>query len=328
MEKEALNFQENPDRAVDVFGEIDRELVYKLTPEIREYRRNSCDPITVYIDSPGGDLSAFGHLSGLLFGPDNQGKSCRIITVATGQAASAAARLLAKGDYAIAHPHSSIHCHGARLGELRSITREAALSLSENLDSFNEEMANDFTSKSLEGLVQRIVLRTGRGSVLEYFNELLSDKIESIAASIVVDEAINDYYFGVELDQFLLTKSRANQIENAKKKGKLAYDSKLFQLITQFIETKVRDSYSEFGLLKSHTEKVTELFLTRRSMFEEFIRVKDDPEPLLRLLGSTSSPKKGWGTERFAGGAIPRSRRESFCYMAIRNFDQSKTGTR
>jgi len=46
------------------------------------------------------------------------GKKPRIITVAIGDAKSAAANLLALGDYAVAYPRSSIHFHGLRYPRL------------------------------------------------------------------------------------------------------------------------------------------------------------------------------------------------------------------
>jgi ATP-dependent protease ClpP protease subunit len=133
-------FRENPARAIFVTGEIDERLVHRLMPEICRLRGESGDPITAYIDSRGGSTLSTEHIRALCKAPNQDGVTCSLVTVATTRAASAAADLLALGDYAIAYPKSIIHCHGTRLSA-EEITKESAESLAASLHEANEDFA-------------------------------------------------------------------------------------------------------------------------------------------------------------------------------------------
>ena len=102
------DFRKNPSRAIFVTGEIDEKLIHRLTPDICRLRAECAEPITAYIDSRGGSTLAADHLFALLKTPTQDGN----VTVATTRAASAAADILALGDYAIAYPHAVVHFHG------------------------------------------------------------------------------------------------------------------------------------------------------------------------------------------------------------------------
>jgi ATP-dependent protease ClpP protease subunit len=49
------DFRENPLRAVHLLGRIDQQQVYRVTPDVLRLRGEGADPITVYIDSAGGE---------------------------------------------------------------------------------------------------------------------------------------------------------------------------------------------------------------------------------------------------------------------------------
>lgn len=141
-------FTENPARAVYVQGYIDQALVYRLTPEIITLLNQSREPITVYIDSPGGLVTYMQALLKLLKSSDQSfSKSCRIITVVTSRAASAAADMLAAGDYALAYPESTIIYHGVRIPGDRPLTAEETSLMAQRLragnDSFAMELARE-----------------------------------------------------------------------------------------------------------------------------------------------------------------------------------------
>jgi len=95
-------YRENPERAIYVAGTIDQSLVDRLTPTINGLRISSSDPITLYIDSLGGIIHCAEVIRRLTGSLNQDGNRCKLITVVTGIAASAAADLLALGDYAIA----------------------------------------------------------------------------------------------------------------------------------------------------------------------------------------------------------------------------------
>ena len=97
------DYRENFARSLFLTGKITQEAAYALSPRIKELRAASGDPITLYIDSPGGSSAVAEGIRFLIKAPDQDGRRCRLITVAIGTAASAAADLLALGDYAIAN---------------------------------------------------------------------------------------------------------------------------------------------------------------------------------------------------------------------------------
>ncbi|NLE90011.1 MAG: hypothetical protein GX602_03625 [Dehalococcoidales bacterium] len=140
----------SPKRAIFVQGPINEHMVYELTPQIIKLQHENRDPISVYIDSPGGYLSAQKTLWHILNSSNQDyAEPCQIITVVTNLAASAAADLLASGDYAIAFPHSRIIYHGVRFPRQRdeSITIEASSLLTSELRSLNEEYAKELMEK-------------------------------------------------------------------------------------------------------------------------------------------------------------------------------------
>lgn len=123
------------DRAIFVTGDITDEMVIALTPKIISLTQNSGSPITVFIDSYGGDVQAAHFLLGLLRSPDHSGQRCKLRTVATGRACSAAADLLSQGDYIEAYPHAILHFHGTRFLKKEDVTAEYARDLEKDLHS-------------------------------------------------------------------------------------------------------------------------------------------------------------------------------------------------
>jgi ATP-dependent protease ClpP protease subunit len=150
--------RENPKRAVYLLGDINQALIEKLTPTINELRLSSSDPITAYVDSQGGDVWAAENIRSLLQAPNPDGVRCRLITVATGNAASAAADFLALGDYAIAYSHSYIIYHGTRRPSPAPLTVEGASSLASSLQQTNEFFAIRLAKRAFDRFVLRILL--------------------------------------------------------------------------------------------------------------------------------------------------------------------------
>ena len=143
------NFRPNPSRAIFVLGVIDQPLVERLTPQIITLCRQDREPITAYIDSRGGSVASAESILRLLQSTDQDGASaCRLITVVTGHAASAAADLLSSGDYAIAHPESTILYHGVRTSLNDPLTMEIASVITESLKISNDRYAMTLARKS------------------------------------------------------------------------------------------------------------------------------------------------------------------------------------
>jgi hypothetical protein len=142
------NFRINAQRAIYVTGLIDDALVSRLTPQILRLQSVNRNPISVYIDSPGGSVSSMETILRLLNLTDQDSSgSCNIITAVTTRAASAAADLLSSGDYALAFPHSSILYHGLRTFEKNPLTFEATAVLANALRASNDYYAMTLARK-------------------------------------------------------------------------------------------------------------------------------------------------------------------------------------
>jgi hypothetical protein len=156
MGKPHKDYRENTQRAVYVTGRISQELVDRLTPDINRLRLDSADPITAYVDSLGGSIQLAELLRNLIKAPHPDGGNCRLITVATGTAGSAAADLLALGDYSIAYPHTQIGYHGARQPLEDAVTSEMATRLAGSLRQTNEFFAIRLAKCAFPRFVLRI----------------------------------------------------------------------------------------------------------------------------------------------------------------------------
>jgi ATP-dependent protease ClpP protease subunit len=108
------DFRPNPDRGVFLNDLVGPEMLRKLVPEILALKAANSEPITLYIDSFGGNTFYARSLRELLRSPDQDGSVRPLITVVTGFAASSAADLLAAGNYSLAYQHARIICHGNR----------------------------------------------------------------------------------------------------------------------------------------------------------------------------------------------------------------------
>lgn len=135
-------FRPDPKRAIFITGPFNQDLVYRLTPDIVRLQHESREPITVYIDSPGGIVANMRGILRLLRLPGMDSPApCNLITVATSLAASAAATLLCSGDYVIACPGSLIHFHGVRTYRQTEITKEDADDVARDLKASNDASA-------------------------------------------------------------------------------------------------------------------------------------------------------------------------------------------
>ena len=137
-------YRPNHDRSITISGIIDDALVSRLLPEIVRLQTTSREPITVYIDSPGGDTeSARLLLDALRASDQDRSEPCRLITVALGEASSAASDILMAGDYALAYPYSRILCHGTRhiIYQPTALTKDVAASFAKDMAGQDEGFA-------------------------------------------------------------------------------------------------------------------------------------------------------------------------------------------
>lgn len=143
------NYRPNPDRCVYIDGPIDEQLISRVTPVVLRLQRKSRHPITAYIiNSPGGQVERMESILKLLQSSDQDSSSpCRIITVVTRRAGSAAADLLCSGDYAIAYQNSTILYHGVRTFETDPLTLERTSVLTSALRLSSDYYAWDLAHK-------------------------------------------------------------------------------------------------------------------------------------------------------------------------------------
>jgi len=143
------SYRLNPDRAIYINGVISDDLLTQLAPKILSLQHESRDPISVYIDSPGGSPASMESILRLLHVTDqDRSDSCDIVTAVTGRADSAAADLLSSGDYAIAFPSTKILHHGVRRVERNPLTFESTSQLSELMRFYKVVYAMQLAQKN------------------------------------------------------------------------------------------------------------------------------------------------------------------------------------
>ncbi|EQD25698.1 MAG: hypothetical protein D084_Lepto4C00027G0001 [Leptospirillum sp. Group IV 'UBA BS'] len=193
-EKTALipnpDFRPNPSRAIFIQGIIDQKLVDQVTSKIIELQNINRDPITVYIDSLGGNTTSADTIRRLLLASDQDNHPpCRIITVVTARAASAAADLLFFGDYAVAYPESFILYHGLRHLPPDPVTADDVSYIAQNLKSGNERFAMELANRSNERWIFRYLtlkpLFKKDKSDIDCFIDIISSKLSSKGKEIL-----------------------------------------------------------------------------------------------------------------------------------------------
>jgi ATP-dependent protease ClpP protease subunit len=169
-----IRFSENASRAVFVTREVSDDLIGDLAPQIVALRQSGTEPICVYIDSAGGSVFYAQRLLSLLTSARQDGHIPWIISICIGFAASAAADLLALGDYAIAYPFSVIHHHGTRQNE-QSVTVENIGKIESSLRETNEDFAIRLATKIFHRLIVRILQIRTEASPNFLFHETIAD---------------------------------------------------------------------------------------------------------------------------------------------------------
>jgi ATP-dependent protease ClpP protease subunit len=139
--KKITRLSANWARSIHVNKIIDDETVRQLAPLILQLRQEDKGPITIGIDSPGGSMSSLEAIQSLLNGPTEKSAHEIFITVVTRRAFSAAAILLASGDYSIAMKHSEILFHDLRYPNLDDVTPDTARDAAKKLQNANADAA-------------------------------------------------------------------------------------------------------------------------------------------------------------------------------------------
>ncbi len=148
-------------RCVHIDKTIDQDLIRELAPQILALRQASNDPITVAINTSGGSVQSMENLLGLITGENQDGTTCRAITVSVNNAYSSGALLLTYGSYSIALQNSRILFHDIRYGGLQDVTPEKALKAAKDLQNANERSSLKLADTVFKRLVWTYIdLRT------------------------------------------------------------------------------------------------------------------------------------------------------------------------
>lgn len=197
------DFAPNPRRTIWIEGEFDQALLKRLAPGICALVAASREPITLFVDSHGGNTEVGRAILDLLrWNGDGRG-SCRLIAVALANARSAAAHLLSAADFAIAAPECVLLHHGVRW-ELVSLIRGEHERKVRELPTLHATFALELCRSSVHRLLSTVSAfralfaehRAAAGDPsledLQCFLELLREKI-SRPAQKVLDRAVGTY---------------------------------------------------------------------------------------------------------------------------------------
>jgi ATP-dependent protease ClpP protease subunit len=279
MPRQDPQYRANPERAIYICTQLTESLLADVSPKILELRKDPNEPITVFINSPGGSIRTLDVLDGLLRSRDADGRSSRLITVALGDANSAAATLLALGDYAIAYPHSRMHFHGSRLAMVEELTAEKASDRAGRLANLNRSIAMRLAKVVLKRLVLRYVqlqpefetsqqrLKQKTRQPIICFVDCMKQRI-SQSGDRLLDRTIQ--HMG-RLAHVSDTLSKAGLKDSD---SRLIADTKVFQAILKF---EIREHRHEDWCLDENgvQEILSDYFLLRDYIFGEHIRHLD-----------------------------------------------------
>lgn len=252
--KPDFNFRASPARSINIFGNLTDSLVNSVAADILLLRSVSSDPITVFINSNGGSTRSLEVLEGLLRTSDVDGKHCRIITVALGNAGSAAATLLASGDYAVAYPSAKIHFHGVRLSDAKEVTMERASDLATWLKDTN----NSTAIRLAGGVASRLVFHYSRlkdefvkinqasekpHTEVECFATCLAERLSPVGNRIVI-KALGRWRSIQDLSAHVFKKLKDEQIDNETK-----YDA---AILREIVDYEVKQNAGKDWTLNAH----------------------------------------------------------------------------
>jgi ATP-dependent protease ClpP protease subunit len=275
MSVQDKEYRENFARSLFLTGKITQESAYALIPRIKELRAASGEPITLYIDSHGGSSAVAEGIRFLIKAPDQDGRRCRLITVAIGTAASAAADLLALGDYAIAEPQADILYHGSRQAFEQVMTFEGASSVVANLQEANERLALRLARSSFRRIIWRVVQLKDAIEKFRSGPEGLEELVEALMAkfspanAMLLTEAIAKQKSLQEVktaaDNYLKRRKNVEQLPNKQLEPELVrailnYRSRLHKEDDWLLSrTGMQEVASDFNLIHDYASQTKDL---------------------------------------------------------------------
>lgn len=155
-----------PDFARSVFlqGQINQQLIDQITPRVIELQYQPGNkPITVFIDSPGGDPVLGMRLLDLIRSPRAGGTAgYPVIACITGRSASAAADFAIQSSYSYIANGAVMMCHGTSQGAGVSVNAQTAEYIANALRRTNERYARDLALAAFPRLLIRFFSSGGK----------------------------------------------------------------------------------------------------------------------------------------------------------------------
>lgn len=259
------SFQEDYESSIIIDGPIDSSLTSKVAPRVLDLRGQKTRKITVYINSNGGHTMEADAIFRLLKFRGNDDYSPWVVTVAFGNAKSAAADMLAMGDYAIAYPNASIHFHGVRYADVPELTMEDASQYSEVLSDKNSAAALRLANAAFGRTVllyltqyqqfNEVRKKLGKPDLRdsECFFSIISEKLYSDSAKRVVKTALGHFNENNSLSGIALTKANAKP-----HKSTLEYELRVFHSVVAHLTSKKEDKLA--GLTNKKLTEITTAF--------------------------------------------------------------------
>jgi ATP-dependent protease ClpP protease subunit len=301
----------NHSRSVEILGDFTDELAACLVTKIALFQSQGDDPITVFINSVGGSVRVLDILHGMLRSVDLERKSASFITVAVGDAASAAANLLCFGFYAYAYPHSIIHFHGVRTSELPEKLESATQTVKE-LQRINRQVSRKLARSVIARLIFRYQslqtkFRPGRhrstdGELAELrcFVDLVSEKVSDpterliaktfkhvknsrdltrrIVAPIVFTKRFNIAALAAD-DSRVLKAVIKHELRQNKKLPWRIDEHGLSQIITDYFVIREYNLGDHTGLINTLLKAFGKLFLSA-AQIKQYDKIKTEKERL------------------------------------------------
>lgn len=187
----------DPARTIKVKGQFNGKMVDKVGRRIRTLQAASILPLTLEIDSRGGNVDALDQIYKILMMKMN-GKRCPIITIVYNEAASAAAHLLAIGDSVYARENALIHFHGGSAKTEERLTKEYCGAIAKVLGKTDDKLIERLIAGRVIRLYQRYVeckreiQSTKKRSMpkIKSFADVLIKKLKSDAAKSIIHGTI------------------------------------------------------------------------------------------------------------------------------------------
>ena len=275
MDPADADFTPNPDRAIWIDGPIDKALERRLRPKILELTAGSRAPITVFINSRGGNFQVGHRILDLLTSAPEGESPCKIITVAGRSAESMAADILSAGDFAIADPGTRLLFHGTRAALPQALTADYAAALAQLLENCNRSATASFLGNLATRLLFLISAlrpefephRASRNDEtltdLECFQAVLFEKVSPAAQAVLIRAAFN-----WNIRSGLVTHFE-EEVRKVRLSGEPADIERLMLDSSVAFEYETRGTDREWSLRKRGLGKINEHFFFLDAYFRE-----------------------------------------------------------